>query len=169
MVSRIVRTLGIVALLVAPASARDRWVIHTDGVGPVKIGMTLAQLNAALHTKFKMPTDKEEQPCFYVDTPAQPGVSFMILEGRVGRADIHTPRLMTAAGVRVSDYEKRVRRAYGSKVKTEPNAYSGPEDPVLTVFTSDHRYGMTFVTDHGNIRLIYAGSSDAIAFIEGCS
>jgi Trehalase len=49
-----------VMILVGACFAADAWVARQDGIGPVKIGMTLPQLNMALHEKFAMPGAKAQ-------------------------------------------------------------------------------------------------------------
>lgn len=63
---------ALVMVTLSAPQADDAWVVRFDGVGPVKVGMTLHQLNVVLHEKFSIPADKEERSCFYVDTPRHP-------------------------------------------------------------------------------------------------
>jgi hypothetical protein len=49
-----------VIILVGACFAADAWVARQDGIGPVKIGVTLPQLNMALHEKFAMPGAKAQ-------------------------------------------------------------------------------------------------------------
>ena len=44
--------------LVSGSTAAETWVVRETGIGPVKIGMTLAQLNAVLKEKFSLPENK---------------------------------------------------------------------------------------------------------------
>jgi hypothetical protein len=68
----------VAAVVGTSLAASKEWVVRFDGAGPVKIGMSLSELNAALHESFSMPADKEEQACFYVEHAKYPGVAFMI-------------------------------------------------------------------------------------------
>jgi len=100
-------------LAVTTAAAPKSWVIRLDGAGPVKVGMTLAQLNATLKEDFTIPTDEDEQACFYAETARHPGIAFMIEHGRVTRVDVRERGLATVAGVRVGDPEALVMKVYG--------------------------------------------------------
>ena len=54
--------LGILAASLAAApkpSTPKAWVLRFDGTGPVKIGMSLEQLNTALNENFSMPEDED--------------------------------------------------------------------------------------------------------------
>ena len=149
-------------------SATHEWVVRFDGTGPVKIGMNLSELNSALHEKFVMPQDKEEQECFYVEQPKHPGVAFMIEEGHVTRVDVNRPGISTAEGIKVGDFEARAMRVYGNKLKIEPHYYTAPEGHYLTVLSDNQRYGIRFETDEGKIVSFYAGQRQAITYVEGC-
>src|SRR5437016_415695 len=102
---REVSHLGLLTILgVATGLACEGWVIRDDGAGPVKIGMSLSQLNRAVHEKFAMPQAKDEQGCFYVNAAKHPHVSFMI-EG-LARIDVDSAGISTMEGVQVGDSEK---------------------------------------------------------------
>ena len=155
-------------MAICTSQASDSWVLRQDGIGPVKVGMNLAQLNAILHEKFAMPESKDEQACFDVDTAAHPHVSFMIVNGRFARIDVNGTGVPTASGIQVGDSEERAKQVYGSRLTVEPHAYTGPEGHYLTIRSTDGRYGIRFETESGKITMFYAGRFDAIQYIEGC-
>jgi hypothetical protein len=88
-------------------AASDSWIIRFDGTGPVKIGMSLSELNAALHERFSVPKEKDEQGCFYVNPAKHPEISFMVEDGHVARVDVQRRGISTAEGIRVGDSEAR--------------------------------------------------------------
>jgi len=122
------------------------WVLRFDGIGAVRVGMTLGQVNAALGEKFSVPTEEDEKTCFYVEPQRHPDTGIMMLEGRVARVEVFAPEeglhgTMTAAGIRIGDSEARVK------------------------------YGLRFETDESDERKVtsyYAGTFRAIEFVEGC-
>jgi hypothetical protein len=144
------------------------WALRFDGIGPVHIGMSIAQLNAVLGEKFSMPKDKDEHECFYDASERHPNVAFMIIRGRVARIDVHGKGVRTSAGIQVGDSEAGALKAYGRAMKVEPHAYIPDEGHYLTVRSKDGRYGIRFETDKGKINMFYAGRADAIQYIEGC-
>src|SRR5712692_1267846 len=99
------RSLGVLAVLaivsVTICLAGNAWVIRPDGVGPVKVGMSLSQLNMVLHETFSMPDDKDEQRCFFVNPRKHADISFMIEDGRLARVDIDGAGVFTAEGIHV--------------------------------------------------------------------
>jgi hypothetical protein len=150
------------------SAASDTWVVRFNRTGPVKIGMSLSQLNAVLHVKISMPEDGDGQSCFYAEPAKRHGIAFMLEKGYVTRVDVFQPGISTVEGIGVGDTEARARQVYGDKLKVEPHAYTGPEGHYLTVRSSDGLYGIRFETDGKNILSFYAGKKTAIAYIEGC-
>ena len=142
--------------------------VRPDGFGPVKVGISLAALNRILHTSFSAPSDPDEHACFYVDVPKQAGVALMILNGRVARVDVNDNiKIITVEGIHVGDSENRALQAYGKRVKVTPHAYvTGGH--YLTIFSSDKKYGIRYESEDGAITRYYAGTAQAISFIEGC-
>jgi hypothetical protein len=169
MTSRIVALLCIAFVSgFSISGAEPPWVVRFDGTGPVKIGMSLSQLNRVLHENFAVPEDKDDQPCFYVKPASRAGITFMIEDGHISRVDVDDRSLPTAAGIRVGDSEVQAKRVYGSKLKVTPHAYTAPEGHYLTVHSNDGRYGIRFESEKGKIERFYAGTSEAISYIEGC-
>jgi len=156
----------LVIFTAANSLAGDASVLRFDGIGPIKIGMSLAQLNLALQERFKMPPARDDQACFYVDSKKHPHINFMILEGRLARIDVETASVSTAASIKIGDSEAQALRVYGSKMKVEPHKYT--EGHYLTVRSSTGTYGIRFETDAGKITTFYAGSYEAIRYVEGC-
>ncbi len=149
---------------------RSDWVLRFDGIGAVKIGMTVGQLNAALGETFSTPKAQDEQTCFYVEPKQHPDTTIMILEGRVARVDIIAPNTApsstaTAEGIRIGDSEARVKKVYGRVVAVSPHQYT-PDGHYLTIKSG--KYGLRFETEQNKVTSFYAGTLDAIAFVEGC-
>ena len=158
------RKLGLLAFLtiaiISGSLADEAWVIREEGAGPVKIGMSLSQLNAVLHEKFSIP-DEEGLACFSVSLKRHPRISFMLLDARLARIDVLGPGIFTAAGVQVGDSEEHALQVYGSELKVEPHKYMGPDGHYLTMRSRNNRYGIRFETDNSKIETFYAGRFDA--------
>ena|ERR1035441_3494437 len=166
MIPRKLLTFLGVMVLIAICSAADGWVIRQDGVGPVKIGMSLSQLNTALHARFAMPQNKEDQGCFYVTATKHPQVSFMIENGRLVRIDVDKTGVPTTEGVQVGDSEEHAKQVYGPQLKIEPHHYT--DGHYLTVGSKSGGHGIRFETENGKIATFYAGTFEAIQYVEGC-
>ncbi len=144
-------------------------MVRPDGVGPVKVGMTLDQLNMTLHEHFRMPVNNEDLGCFYVKPKSHPTLAFMIEDGHFVRVDVDEPGIATEKAVRVGDSEDQIKRAYGAEVNVEPSKYTGDEGGhYLTVRSTDGKYGIRFETEKRKITELYAGTYKTIQYIEGC-
>jgi hypothetical protein len=166
---RIVAVVAICSVFYAASGSPvpTAWVLRADGIGPVNVGMTLAQLNAALNEKFARPQEKEEQTCFYVSPARHPGVAIMIENGRASRIDVGVRGIPTERGAQVGDSEKQVKSLYGAAVKVEPHAYTGEEGGhYLTVRSG--RYAIRFNTRDSQVKSVYSGLFSAVQYIEGC-
>lgn len=158
--------LFVCACLAAGSVAADTWVVREDGVGPAKIGMSLAQLSAALHQKLAEEESGSEN-CFYVHARGHDHVAFMIEDGKLVRIDVDAPGVATATGIQVGDSEAHARQVYGAKLKTTEHKYIDTGH-YLTVRSIDGRHGVRFEADKGKIIMFYSGTYEAIQYVEGC-
>lgn len=163
----IIARLLICVCLVSNSTATETWIVRETGVGPVKIGMTLAQLNAALHEKFALPEDKEDQGCFYVTPNGHDHIAFMIGGRKLVRIDVDAPGIATSSGIQVGDSEADARQVYGSRMQVTPHKYVDMGH-YLTVRSTDGHYGIRFETDNSKVTRYYAGTYEAIQYVEGC-
>jgi hypothetical protein len=62
---------------------------------------------------------------------------------------------------------RRARQIYGSKMEVKEHQYIDTGH-YLTVRSADGRYGVRFETDKGRITEFYAGTYEAIQYVEGC-
>jgi hypothetical protein len=93
----------------------------------------------------------------------------MILNGRVARTDVNNNTTQTAEGIRNGNSEDSAIRAYGKRLMIEPHHYMPENGHYLTVYSANKKYGIRFETEDGKITSYYAGTTEAIGYIEGCS
>jgi hypothetical protein len=156
-----------VSVNASPDSAA-RWQLSETGIGPVRVGMTVAEAAAALPDGAAHPATRE---CAYVGLSGLPiGVSLMTEDGRIVRVDVDdSSAVATTAGARVGWAEARVLALYpGARV--EPHKYEDghylvaiPGAPADTV----HR--IVFETVGGVVRRFRSGVVPAVEYVEGCS
>jgi hypothetical protein len=130
--------------------------------------MTLAQICEAFREELKEDDPHSgSEDCFYVQSKPHPGTEFMILDSKLARIDVTEARIFTPEGIQVGDFEAKVRKLYGSRVKVSKHQYFD-NGHYLTVLAPDRRYGTRFETDNGKVTSYYVGLASAIEYVEGC-
>lgn len=164
---------GAALLLTAatPAPTYD-WKLTPAGWGPVRIGMSRAQVETALKVQLEGEAFDNEGSCIelYSSNEGLTGLYFMFLDGKLSRVSagdkskIKTPRDM---GIGATADE--VRAAYGEKLQTEPHRYLDLPAEYLTFWLKPAKSGVRFETDaQRKVETIHAGN-DSIQLIEGCA
>jgi hypothetical protein len=154
----------------APAAQdRSAWRITPDGMGPLRIGMTRAQVTRIVGA----PLEGEEltEGCIEMQ-PARgwAGIFFMFEEGRLSRISLsgRESGIATPRGISVGASEAEVRRAYGRGLQSEEHTYQEAPARYLTFWTVRDRRGVRFETNgRQRVETIHAGGP-SIAYVEGC-
>jgi hypothetical protein len=153
-----------------PAAAAPAWTLTPQGYGPVKIGMSRAQVSRALGVKLSPRAEHEEDACESGGAATLPGMIFMFEEGRLTRISLYDEsRVRTPRGIGMGASEAEVRRLYGGPaLEEEEHTYVGAPGLYLTYWLVPGKSGVRFETDeHRRVNAIHAGTS-SIRYIEGC-
>jgi hypothetical protein len=119
----------VVALLVATGDmASAAPVLTTNALGPVRLGMTLAQAERALGTRLRPEQQRREESCWYAKLAhaREPAVGYMIEHGRVTRIHVTKPLIgrpvavRTEAGAGIGTSLSRLQRLYGPTLSVGP-------------------------------------------------
>lgn len=150
------------------------WTADFDRVGPVRVGMSIAEAEAAVGGSFSLEGRVDEEiACDYAAGDALPeGVALMVWGDTVVRVDVFDPGVPTVRGVGVGDPEARVLATYAGSVGVEPHPYDGPEGHYLVVEPAAPEMrgmGMILETDGERVGSYRVGRMDAVRLIEGCS
>jgi len=177
------RTLAVFALMLAACRGQDAGdtpappaiqpaviAVSPEGVGAVRIGATLAQVNAALGEQLR-PTYDVNPECDYVDPAGlPPGIALMVNQDTIVRIDVDTTGIPTAEGAAVGDTEARVLELYNGRVTVQPHKYTGPEGHYLVVkWPADTLHLLIFETDGKKVLNYRAGVRPAVEYVEGCA
>jgi hypothetical protein len=143
--------------------------LRFDGIGGVRVGMTLAQASAAIGRPITIDPNSAPEPsvcAFAYPRGGPPGVAFMVYDGRIQRVDVFRSEVPTVAGVRVGFSEAQVRAAYPG-LRNEPSIY----DPAGRNLIVDEPgpYRLLFETHNGVVRTFRSGVDDAVDAPEGCA
>jgi hypothetical protein len=146
------------------------WTVDAKGIGPVRAGMTLAELSKAAGEPLRPAYDINET-CDYVKPQFLPkGVTVMILEDSVGRIDVTEKGVLTKEGVGIGDAESRVLSVYGPRAQVQPHKYTGPTGHyVIIEQPGDTLHRIVFETDGKVVERYHAGRRPAVDLVEGCA
>jgi len=154
------------------ALALPAWQLSPNGLGPIKIGMTLSQVQAITHQKLANTTpDKfqaEDKSCFYSQfaNKSLDGISFMVSYKKVVRIDITSAEYATTKGVKVGDNESEVLKNYPD-IKVTQHHYD-QQGHYLTYPVPLKDRGIRFETSKGKVERMYAGQAREIQYVEAC-
>ena len=163
----------LLALITSAAAAvpQPQWRLTVDGLGPVRIGMTREQVEAALHTRLKGEPIEDEKACVeLVPIGREQGLWFMFEDHKLTRISVGKPsRVTTPRGIGVDATADVVRRAYARGLKAEPHKYEDHPAEYLTYWTAPGKRGVRFETDRKRrVQTIHAGTG-SIQYVEGCA
>jgi hypothetical protein len=146
--------------------------LGTNGIGPVQVGMTIAQAEAKSGRRFVAEVPGRGG-CGYAVVKGLGGVNFMVINGVIERVDISNPKVMTLSGAKIGDSEGRVKTIYPDQIKTEIHPYTGRSGGKYLIFQpqdrADRNYRVIFETTNGKVVRFRAGRLPAVDYIEGCS
>jgi hypothetical protein len=176
--------LAFAAALVAGAAVASHGqspsALTVEGLGPVKIGMTLAEVERALGTKLSMYylDDTDPNACGTGNRAdgKNADVYYLLEDGKLARIEIVTldtgtptvPAIRTAKGIGLGSTEAQVKAAYPG-VKVEPHPYLEDAGHYMVVKSADGKTGIIFETDTKTVIEFRAGAYPQVGYIEGCA
>lgn len=168
----------------APEKAPDKEaaaVLTAQGWGPLRIGMNLAEITAALGPDAEPDAvgGPDPEACDQFRPARAPqGVLVMVEAGRLTRVSlINQARIKTDRGLGLGDSAAAVRAAYGKDLVAMPHKYSDAPAEYLTAWaigrpamdvTDPKARGIRYeIGDKGEVAMIHAGG-ESIQYVEGC-
>jgi hypothetical protein len=146
--------------------------LGTNGIGPVQVGMTIAEAEAKSGRRFVAEVPGRGG-CGYAVAKGLSGVNFMVINGVIERVDISNPKVMTLSGAKIGDSDARIKTVYPDQIKTESHPYTGRSGGKYLIFQpqdrADRNYRVIFETTNGKVVRFRAGRLPAVDYIEGCS
>lgn len=152
-------------------SPESAWILRMDGIGAVRIGMTIAEVEQLLGGTARIERIEPGDECGYAFLSAVPeGVSFMLSVDTVVRVQVDTTGFLTAEGFGVGATEVNTLARYGGLIRVEPHPYTGPEGHYLIVDDPARPgFRMIFETDGEVVLSVRAGRLPEADLIEGCA
>ena len=170
-----------VASAVAPDAASSP-VLTPQGYGPLRIGMTQAEVDAAVGPPPANAAEAEPSECRQYHPPRAPeGLLVMTEKGVLTRLTvIKGSSVKTADGAGVGDDGEQLKTNYGAAARFSPHKYVATPAGYLTAWTGADHLSDAYVSDpaarglvfeigrDGKVAFIHAGGP-SIQYVEGCS
>jgi hypothetical protein len=174
---RFARVTALAALIAVPAAAAiPPATLSVDGLGGVKIGMSVRQAEQVIGP-LEVTYLNDDGGCGEAvpKRPWIPGAGLMV-EGRtIVRIDVsqgeREPKATTRtdAGIGIGSTIAEVRRAYGRHLKIEPHPYDNEDGRYLVIKGLKPGREIIFETFKGRVDSFRAGKSHPVEYIEGCA
>ncbi|WP_432559074.1 hypothetical protein [Granulicoccus sp. GXG6511] len=116
------------------STSLDDAVIESDGVGPIRIGMSLSEARAHGWAARSEVCDKWDASPALIER----GLSFTFVDDELYEIWVHKPEFATAEGIKVGDTLTQVKAAYGTRLQTESREGGGGNLPAWFVVEGDH-------------------------------
>lgn len=160
---------------VPPADTVPR--LSADGWGPLRIGMTRAEVVAAAGEDANPEAvggPEPEQCDEFRPRDAPAGMRVMLEQGRLTRISVaREAEVRTPEGFGVGSAAEEIRAAYGSRAESTPHKYLAAPAEYVTVWTrggpeAPDARGIVYETGlDGRVAQVHAGSR-SIQYVEGC-
>ncbi|WP_341528047.1 hypothetical protein WKK05_01445 [Nostoc sp. UHCC 0302] len=145
--------------------------LFLNGVGQVRVGMTVAEAAKASGTR--LAGDPPNNSCYYVKPEKEPKqVGFMVTEGRISRVDVwRKGKITTLKGAKIGNTEARIKSLYPGQIKVTPHKYvkGGHYLTFVPNDRADRNYRLIFETDGKRVTQFRSGKLPEVEFVEGCS
>ncbi len=157
-----------VSAAASPLSSSSR--IGPRGVGPIVFGITPRQA-ALTGARFDSTKPSAGSTCFYLRPQTLGGLTFMVENGSVRRAEVTRKTIASVDALRVGDSRAKLLTFYGKRARLSPDKYD-PKTETAVIEPSnsaDAKYRMIYSVKNGAVHAIFAGLLPQIAYVEGCS
>lgn len=153
----------------APSEAP--WTLHLDGIGPVRVGMTIADVERLLGGVARVDRIEPGDECGYAYVAGVPdGISFMVSGDTIVRTHVNAAGFPDEAGLGVGSTEADVLARRAGMILVEPHPYTGPEGHYLMVDNPARPgFRLIYETDGQRVITLRAGRLPEADYIEGCA
>lgn len=148
--------------------------VYINGIGSVRVGMTIAEASKAAGTKLIRESGYETNlSCFYVKPQGEPkDIGFMVTNKRISRVDVwNNKSITTLSGAKIGDTESRIKSLYPRQIQVTPHEYvqAGHYLTFVPKDASDKNYRVVFETDGKKVTRFRSGKLSEVEYVEGCS
>jgi hypothetical protein len=155
------------AALAFAAPHLDQFRLTFNGLGPLHVGMTRGQVQAAGY-RVPLARGQDANACVQALVAGNRHIRLMFEAGRVTRVEVLGGPTSTWSGIRVGATEEQVRKTYGARLTVRPHKYD-PQGHTMLVFSRDKQRALVLDTDGHVVKEFRAGLAASAQYVEGCS
>lgn len=155
----------------AQATLNEQSTVSINGIGSVKVGMTVSEASEAAGIRLvQVVSGGEEGGCFYFKPQQPEEVYFMVINNRIARVDIQNQRIATISGARIGSTESQIKSLYPGQIQVTPHEYvqGGHYLTFVPQDSTDKNYRLVFETDGSSVTSFRSGKLPEVEYIEGC-
>jgi hypothetical protein len=160
-----------VGTVLAQAKLTNQSKLSINGIGAVKVGMTVKEATKAAGTK--LAGDPPNENCYYLKPQGEAKeIGFMVAKSRIARVDVsNKSKIATLTGAKVGDTEARIKSLYPQQIQVTPHKYvkGGHYLTFISKDSADQNYRIIFETDGKRVTQFRSGKLPEVEFVEGCS
>jgi hypothetical protein len=157
--------LNLLAFLALTVASPWDAPVTPQGVGAVRVGMSIAALERIGGVRDRLSPEREEDDVYCANWrfPGHPGLVAMMTGGLAVRIDVDSPAYRTRSGVRVGMAEAEVRGLLGAGTRV------GTNPRFLTLRARGSPYGMLVETDGSRAVRMRVGRWPHLTYEGGCA
>jgi hypothetical protein len=145
--------------------------LNQDGLGPIQIGMTLAD---AVNMGILNENPNLKKDCDFVYPAIGAGVpdnvGVMVVKGKIARIDVDTGSVTTEDGAKIGDTEEKLKSIYNGDLQVEPHKYvPGGHYMIVMGDSASAGKAIVFETNGKTVTNFRAGRLPEVKWVEGCS
>ncbi|MHC5821381.1 MAG: hypothetical protein ACYT04_37285 [Nostoc sp.] len=160
-----------IGTVLAQAKLTNQSKLFINGIGQVRVGMTVSQAAKAAATK--LIGDSPNNSCYYVKPENEPkNLLFMVTKGRISRIDVrHNTQITTLKGAKIGDTEAQIKSFYPGQIQVTSHKYvqGGHYLTFIPKDRANQKYRVVFETDGKRVTQFRSGKLPEVEFVEGCS
>jgi len=157
------------AVVHVPLTNQSKLAIN--GIGPIRVGMTLAEASKSLGRRLIAGKRISDGDCLHATPEKGPsGIAFMVVDGRISRVEIDSKRITTKRGAGIGSSEARVKSLYPGQIQVTRHKYdeTGHYLTFVPKDQKDQAYRVVFETDGKRVTSFRSGKVPDVEWIEGC-
>jgi hypothetical protein len=153
----------------------ERSPVTINGIGPVRVGMTVAEASHAAGVQIISSGDDGGNPeCSYFRPQNIPnGMGFMVTGGRIARVDIwRNSPAKTLSGAGIGSTEAEIKALFPGQIEVTPHEYvqGGHYLTFVPRDAGDRNFRIIFETEvSGRVTQFRAGKLPEVTWVEGCA